>query len=77
MKVRVPPETFGQLDRRRSSRNEPFAGDRESRLRAISGPFLSDLLAPGSSRKAAIRLEYPAGLEAPCPDPATLGQALQ
>jgi hypothetical protein len=34
---RYPPEAVGQLDRRRSSHKEPFAGDRESQLRAMSG----------------------------------------
>jgi hypothetical protein len=35
--ARNPPETADQLERRRSSRKEPFAGDRESRLGARTG----------------------------------------
>jgi hypothetical protein len=35
--VSLPPETADQLDRRRSSRKEPFAGERENRLGAIYG----------------------------------------
>jgi hypothetical protein len=35
--IGIPPEAVGRLDRRRSSRKEPFAGDRKSRLRANSG----------------------------------------